>query len=67
MPPQTVTVNFRTLAGGSYSVMKKDHPEAYPAAGQFSIDAKLLRDEITSAGSYRAAAARFGNHLVGRF
>jgi predicted permease len=28
--------------------MKKDHPEAYPAGGQFSIDAKLLRDEITS-------------------
>ncbi len=32
----------------SYSAMKKDHPEAYPASGQFSIDAKLLRDEITS-------------------
>jgi predicted permease len=32
----------------AYSAMKKDHPEAYPAAGQFSIDAKLLRDEITS-------------------
>jgi putative ABC transport system permease protein len=32
----------------AYSAMKKDHPEAYPAGGQFSIDAKLLRDEITS-------------------
>lgn len=32
----------------AYSAMKKDHPEAYPAAGQFSIDVKLLRDEITS-------------------
>src|SRR6202050_5613552 len=32
----------------AYSAMKKDHPEAYPAAGQFSIDAKRLRDEITS-------------------
>ena len=32
----------------AYSVMKKDHPEAYPAGGQFSIGAKLLRDEITS-------------------
>jgi putative ABC transport system permease protein len=32
----------------AYSAMKKDHPEAYPASGQFSIDAKLLRDEITS-------------------
>lgn len=32
----------------AYSAMKKEHPEAYPAGGQFSIDAKLLRDEITS-------------------
>ncbi len=32
----------------AYSAMKKDHPEAYPAGGQFSIEAKLLRDEITS-------------------
>jgi putative ABC transport system permease protein len=32
----------------AYSAMKKDHPEAYPATGQFSIEAKLLRDEITS-------------------
>ena len=32
----------------AYSAMKKDHPEAYPAGGRFSIEAKLLRDEITS-------------------
>ena len=32
----------------AYAAMKKDHPEAYPAGGQFSIEAKLLRDEITS-------------------
>ncbi|HXY01633.1 MAG TPA: ADOP family duplicated permease [Candidatus Limnocylindrales bacterium] len=32
----------------AYSAMKKDHPEAYPAGGHFSIEAKLLRDEITS-------------------
>jgi putative ABC transport system permease protein len=32
----------------AYSAMKKDHPEAYPAGGQFSIEARLLRDEITS-------------------
>ena len=32
----------------AYSTMKKDHSEAYPAGGQFQIDAKLLRDEITS-------------------
>ena len=32
----------------AYSAMKKDHSEAYPASGQFTISAKLLRDEITS-------------------
>jgi putative ABC transport system permease protein len=32
----------------AYSAMKNDHPEAYPAGGRYSIDAKLLRDEITS-------------------
>jgi putative ABC transport system permease protein len=32
----------------AYSAMKNDHPEAYPAGGQYRIDAKLLRDEITS-------------------
>jgi putative ABC transport system permease protein len=32
----------------AYSTMKKDHSEAYPAGGQFQIEAKLLRDEITS-------------------
>jgi len=32
----------------AYSSMTKDHAEAYPANGRFSIDAKLLRDEITS-------------------
>src|SRR4030095_15418022 len=32
----------------AYSAMTKDHSEAYPANARFSIDAKLLRDEITS-------------------
>jgi len=32
----------------AYSAMKKAHPEAYPAGGQFTIEAKRLRDEITS-------------------
>src|SRR5579862_166628 len=32
----------------AYSAMKKDHPEAYPASGQFTIDAKLFHDEVTS-------------------
>ena len=28
--------------------MEKDHPEAYPAQGGFRIDARMLRDQITS-------------------
>jgi putative ABC transport system permease protein len=32
----------------AYSAMEKDHSEAYPASGRFGIEAKLLRDEITS-------------------
>src|SRR5438270_1970838 len=32
----------------AYANIKKDHPEAYPAKADYHIDAKLLRDEITS-------------------
>src|SRR5215831_19336537 len=32
----------------AYFAMKKDHAEAYPESGRYSIEAKLLRDEITS-------------------
>jgi putative ABC transport system permease protein len=31
-----------------YSNIKKDHSDAYPARGQYTIDAKMLRDQITS-------------------
>ncbi len=34
-----------------HSAMMKEHPEAYPAKADFRIDAKLLRDEITSKAS----------------
>jgi putative ABC transport system permease protein len=30
------------------AVMEKEHPESYPVKADFSIDAKLLRDQITS-------------------
>jgi predicted permease len=30
-----------------YATMKKDHPDAYPAKGDYRIDAKLFRDQIT--------------------
>ncbi len=31
-----------------YGAMLREHPEAYPAQAHFSIDARLLRDQITS-------------------
>ena len=31
-----------------YASMQKDHPEAYPENGGFRIDARMLRDQITS-------------------
>src|SRR6478736_6505027 len=31
-----------------YASMEKDHPEAYPDNGGYRIDAKMLRDQITS-------------------
>jgi putative ABC transport system permease protein len=31
-----------------YATMEKDHPDAYPDNGGYRIDAKMLRDEITS-------------------
>src|ERR1700675_2027890 len=32
----------------AYSVVKKDHPEAYPANDNYTINARMLREEITS-------------------
>ncbi|MGH9773641.1 MAG: ADOP family duplicated permease [Candidatus Acidiferrales bacterium] len=32
----------------AYASIKKDHPDAYPAEGQYSINARMLRDQITS-------------------
>jgi putative ABC transport system permease protein len=31
-----------------YATMQKDHPDAYPPKDRYTIDAKLLRDQITS-------------------
>jgi predicted permease len=32
----------------AYAAMQKDHPESYPAKGDYQISAKLFREEITS-------------------
>jgi len=37
----------RAELGSVYAAMKKDHPEAYPAQGDYRIDAKMFRDQIT--------------------
>jgi putative ABC transport system permease protein len=47
LAPGTSLDQARAELRSAYSAMKKDHPEAYPAGGRFSIEAKLLRDEIT--------------------
>jgi len=38
----------RTELRTVYAAMKKDHADAYPANGDYRIDAKLFRDQITS-------------------
>ena len=38
----------RTELSSVYSTMKKDHADAYPDQGNYTIDAKLLRDQLTS-------------------
>ena len=48
LAPGATLEQARAELTSAYAVMKNEHPEAYPAGGQFSIEAKLLRDEITS-------------------
>src|SRR6516165_8202833 len=48
LAPGATLDQARTDLRTAYASMQKDHPEAYPANAQFTIDAKLFRDEITS-------------------
>src|SRR5579884_409910 len=41
---QTARAELRSV----YAVMKKQHPEAYPAKADFEINARKLRDQLTS-------------------
>jgi putative ABC transport system permease protein len=44
-----VTLNqARTELRSVYATMKKDHADAYPPQANYTIDAKLLRDQLTS-------------------
>jgi len=48
LAPGATLDKARTELRTVYASMQKDHSEAYPDKGGFRIDAKMLRDEITS-------------------
>src|ERR1700675_4712746 len=48
LAPGATLDQARTELQTAYSVVKKDHPEAYPANDNYTINARMLREEITS-------------------
>jgi putative ABC transport system permease protein len=48
LAPDATLDQARAELRSVYAAMKKAHPEAYPAQGDYHIDAKLFRDQITS-------------------
>jgi len=48
LAPGATLDQSRTELRTVYASIKKDHPDAYPASAQFTISAKMLRDQITS-------------------
>ena len=48
LAPGVTLDQARTELRTVYATMQHDHPEAYPDRGTYSIDAKMLRDQITS-------------------
>jgi putative ABC transport system permease protein len=48
LAPGVTLEQARSELRSAYAAMKKEHPEAYSAQGDYRIDAKLLRDQITS-------------------
>jgi putative ABC transport system permease protein len=48
LAPGATLDQARTELRSVYTTMKKDHPEAYSAQGDYRIEAKLLRDQISS-------------------
>ena len=51
LAPGVTLEQARAELGTIHGAMMKEHPEAYPAKANFRIDAKLLRDQITSKAS----------------
>jgi putative ABC transport system permease protein len=48
LAPSATLEQARTELRSVYTTMKKDHADAYPDQGHYTIDAKLLRDQLTS-------------------
>ena len=48
LAPGTSLESARTELRAAHSVILKDHPDAYSPKADFRIDAKMLRDQITS-------------------
>ena len=48
LAPGVTLEQARTELRTVYANMQKDHPEAYPDNGGFRVDARMLRDQITS-------------------
>ena len=48
LAPGVTVEQARAELQSAYGAMQKAHPEAYPAKADYRIDAKLLRDQITS-------------------
>jgi putative ABC transport system permease protein len=48
LAPGATLEQARTELRTVYASMQKDHPEAYPDNGGYRIDARMLRDQITS-------------------
>ena len=48
LAPGATLDQARAELRAAYATIKKEHPEAYPAQGDYRIDAKLFRDQITS-------------------
>ncbi|MGA2810789.1 MAG: ADOP family duplicated permease [Candidatus Acidiferrum sp.] len=48
LAPGATLDQARTELRTVYASMEKDHPEAYPDNGGYRIDARMLRDQITS-------------------
>ena len=48
LAPDTTLEQARTELRSVYATMTKDHADAYPDQGKYTINAKLLRDQLTS-------------------